>query len=315
MVGGLWFGYLVQCCNGTVDGITRFTNGHCAVSLQQKSVAGRRIVFSTRLIAEHWFGRAPLWVTIAVTLIGFRWALGMIQSELPQPALLPWLAASIAIFVWQIVGAWRAIDRHARSHGSIMSLWLGYAAIVLVFALTLMQSLDAVARRGLVGSSYEPFVLTTDDSGRTVVIEGDINWHHYTALKAALAEPNSINWVRLHSEGGLVFAARAIASIVMEHSLSTYSDLACYSACTLVFVAGKERLLSSQARLGFHQYSVESPVDLVAVDPLRAQQTDQDYLLGRGIATEFVDDVFQSGPDTMWFPDRDVLVRAKVITQ
>lgn len=266
----------------------------------------------------HWQGRVPFWVTLAVLLVGLRVGLGLLQGAVPRSALVVWLALSLVVCTWQVVGGWRAIDRHTRSLGSAVGGWFGYAALTLVLALTAVQALDAAARRGHVAPPPAPpaevFTLPRLDGGRTVVIEGEIGWQHHSAVQAALASEPGIGRVLLRSEGGLVMAARAIAADIEPHALETRSDTRCYSACTLVFLAGADRRLGAGAELGFHQYSVRAPVQRALVDTAEAQRRDQAYLRQRGVSAAFVEQIYQAPAEAMWVPDPTTLLQAGVLT-
>jgi hypothetical protein len=74
----------------------------------------------------------------------------------------------------------------------------------------------------------------------------------------------------------------AIAGAIETRNLSTRAVGDCESACTLAFLAGRERTLARDARLGFH--SSWSPVALYDGD-------DSDivaHLRHRGVAHDFV---------------------------
>ena len=52
-------------------------------------------------------------------------------------------------------------------------------------------------------------------------------------------------------------AARDMAADIIAFNLSTVAYGECYSACTLIFLAGQSRTLEAGAKLGFHRQWVD----------------------------------------------------------
>src|SRR5207247_8750334 len=59
--------------------------------------------------------------------------------------------------------------------------------------------------------------------------------------------------LRLNSRGGRIGEAYKLRDIIGPRGMTTYTSSGCYSACTDVFLAGKERVVHQDARLGFHR--------------------------------------------------------------
>ena len=269
---------------------------------------------------RHWRGQLSLALSIVVGLLLIRVALGEIQSLTPIALLPLFVLISAAILVWQVVGGWRAIESHTRAVGNMAMVWAGYAAIVVVLALTLMQTLDALARRADPpsppgGEPYVEFTLPVDAVERSATIAGAVGWPHHTALKTLLESDRPIERVLLHSEGGLVMAARSIADLIIEHRLDTHVEGQCFSACALIFLAGDDRSLADGASLGFHQYALKSMIRIAGIDIAEELDRDRRYLASRGVSAAFVGEVFQAGADSMWIPGLDALRDAGVVTR
>ena len=100
----------------------------------------------------------------------------------------------------------------------------------------------------------------------------------------------------------------AIAEAIETRDLTTHATDDCESACTIAFIAGRERTLATGARLGFH--SGWSPVALYDDD-------DADYnalLRRRGVARDFIRRADDVPSADMWYPTLDELKAAGVIT-
>ena len=110
--------------------------------------------------------------------------------------------------------------------------------------------------------------------------------------------------IELNSKGGNIFEARGIAKLIQQNNVNTHVSAECLSSCTTIFIAGVKRTLSDNAKLGFHQYRINS-------NKLFAPNVDIDKELKRdivafkkqGIDQDFLDKAFSVSHDDMWYPD------------
>lgn len=107
--------------------------------------------------------------------------------------------------------------------------------------------------------------------------------------------------------GGLVGEARAMRDEIQRRGLTTRVTKECVSACTIVFLGGKNRFLYPGGRLGFHRY------DLPGFPPLQGQHEQRD-LLHSGISFGFAAKVSATPSDDVWYPDPAELSSSGVIT-
>ncbi len=86
-------------------------------------------------------------------------------------------------------------------------------------------------------------------------IEGEITSDSANLFAAVMKSHPEIKTVSLNSPGGRVFPALEIARAINASGLTTSvpSGEECYSACALIFLAGKERV--AHGKLGVHQVS------------------------------------------------------------
>jgi hypothetical protein len=84
------------------------------------------------------------------------------------------------------------------------------------------------------------------------------------------------------------------------------------SACTIVFLGGKERVVLPAARIGFHQPAFRG---MTASSRRAAIATEEARLQRFGLSKAFADKANVATPSGMWFPDKDELVREKVVTR
>ncbi|MDB5592667.1 hypothetical protein [Enterovirga sp.] len=138
---------------------------------------------------------------------------------------------------------------------------------------------------------------------------GEGTAHHLRQLLRAHPE---VRLLSLSSDGGLVDEAEQMGDTVAALGLSTYVPDGCLSACTLVFVRGRERLVASSGRLGFHapwewDETGSQPVEV------SAEQERQAYVAA-GIAPDFAAEAVRVPSSDMWYPERERLIAAGVAT-
>ena len=236
-----------------------------------------------------------------------------IPHPLPKFAVFLIIGISIVILIWQITGTLRSCERNLKGGGDMILYWGCYGASIMA-AIVL-----AVDTTSLVSSISDPNPLPATPTvelavqGNTVLIEGFIGFRTHTALLAVLDDPDKkITTARLSSDGGRIFAARAIANALIAHSINTEVSDRCASACTLVFLAGVQRHLLNKGQLGFHQYSQTSSVQLL--DTIEEQEKDRTYFRQRGVSEAFIESMFQAKHQDIWFPEYSELLAAGILT-
>ena len=273
-----------------------------------------RNLFFQNPVATHWRGRYMLLPTILFTVLILRVLLGWVQKTVPADIIIFWVAFTLAIFIWQLVGTARSADNHLKDSGNIIALVGAYFMLFVLFALTAVQVGDALTSRTSTVPESNPLRLLAVTSNDTVVtIEDSLTWDVYTAFNSTLAAYPHIKTVKLESTGGFVFAARAIALNIMEHNFNTHVDSYCYSACTVAFLAGQKRTMSYFAELGFHRYKLKTSGQSELIDVSEELEKDKIFFAKRGVSNLFIDQVFKADHSDLWKPDRGVLTEAGVL--
>lgn len=256
---------------------------------------------------SHWRGEVALWPTLILTLVGLRVLVAGFGG-------LSFVTLDIGLFVWQVVGALRAISRHQHDTPDFLSAIAGYVAIVVCIPALVWPQLDRMAKKNMPAIKDH----VTQNTGVTLVptvamLSGDIDFVMFDALEDALAKHDTVKLVVLDSHGGRVFAARAIARLIREYNLDTHVDGTCASACTLAFIAGGTRSLGPSGRLGFHGYASKSSIQVN--DTSEEEAKDRTSFLALGVNAAFVEQMFQAAPQDMWFPNAQELYEAGVSTK
>lgn len=159
------------------------------------------------------------------------------------------------------------------------------------------------------------FIIWLSEDGHFLKFEGSIHYGATEHLSQVLADTPTIRHVRLNSAGGLVAEARGLVRLIDEYQLSTSAYGDCESTCALVFMAGTERLLEPDARLGFHRYHQTSPLMAMFMSTEAEQEKDMAIYRKQGVAESFLARIIETPPHEMWFPSEAELLEAGVLTR
>ncbi|MCR9157085.1 MAG: hypothetical protein NXH80_07555 [Rhodobacteraceae bacterium] len=161
-----------------------------------------------------------------------------------------------------------------------------------------------------------------------------VEYSDVTLFHEILAERSNIEAVKLTSDGGSPGAGYQIGRIINEYGLDTVADRDCISACTFIFLGGKNRSMTKGSRLGFHHlyWSVADVKEFYERmreemgwnDPFefaewayREGQRDANVLLSyfvtADVSPDFALDILERGDERIWYPARNILEAANVL--
>lgn len=141
---------------------------------------------------------------------------------------------------------------------------------------------------------------------RTLRVSGEYSFGVSAAFAEQLERYPDVRTVELQGPGGRQSEGLRIAHLIETNELATVVTTHCASACTLAFVAGRERTLVGGAGLGFH--AAKAPT--VSFD---LNRTYDHYLEHRGVDAEFIRHAAEVPPSEMWYPAYDTLLAAGVV--
>ncbi|WP_234819242.1 PAN domain-containing protein [Sinorhizobium meliloti] len=133
------------------------------------------------------------------------------------------------------------------------------SAVMGVFATLLVAA--ATEKSFAEDQKFGPFVVASTKP-ELIALNGLIDAGSALNFRRALQAAPNAKLITLNSPGGNVQMGLLIADDIHQRKLATYipKESKCYSACSFVFLAGKERKVDGE--LGVHQLSSDSP-DLV----------------------------------------------------
>jgi len=288
---------------------------------------------STNYIARHWQGELSLvtsfWVNgflgnvVAVLVVAAIYASTDLKDDFHPgialaSAILMW-GALFAIMLWQIVGVWRSATHYRTANAG--HYWGGIAKLIIVLAVG--RSIVDFGQTGIprVGELYKIYAGDEEvgryafrllRGGEVLEFSGGITFGAAKEFQRFLDGTEGVKVVSLDSLGGRIFEAQRIGDLIKGRGLSTYAGDRCLSACTIIFLSGRERILGAGGRLGFHQPDFPG----LTSEERRAVIADEERRLRQlGVSEAFARQANVAAPANMWFPTTAQLLAEHVITR
>ena len=311
--------------NTTEDKSPPITSNHALASKLPRTIQSNYFI-------RHWRGELSLpvsyWVngsilSIIITVL-FTLLFEVIDNTSQSLRLISFGSLFLTTFlvmfaIWSSVGIWRSSNQHESRGG--LPVWGNLAKLMVVigvlswFVELSTSILPQVKEHALIAIGNDPIghiSITVSDDGKAIVIEGGLREGSATKVHTILDAVPGAKTLILNSYGGRLFEAEKIAGIVRKHKLNTYVEKECVSACTFIFLAGRNRLATPNAKIGFHQPSFPG---LDATTQVEMTNSMLDYYRDNGIADKFLTRIKNISPDDMWYPTQAELFTANVITR
>jgi ATP-dependent protease ClpP protease subunit len=267
----------------------------------------KRVEKKRSYIRKHWDGDLSLaqsfWINNflinLIVLVAMAVVEGMprLAEENPEgyaAGVLLFIIVFLPVTIWQWVGLFRCARRHIRL--DISRGWANVAMVLLILGI-IRTTMDLIR-------DYPVYRdLTNVVLNNVTTYDYDITLANNN-MKTLLRTHPEIRTVHLNSHGGLIEEGRELAALIRENWLDTYTSQRCLSACTLAYVAGKQRFIKKGATLGFHQYVVFGSTGSTR----QAEEgMDRDLMIKAGINADFLERAYST-------PTLEQLVDAGVVT-
>lgn len=171
--------------------------------------------------------------------------------------------------------------------------------------LTDLQRLDQL--------SLDPAEYRVRVSGSQLQLSGTVSIGMWQEVQAALAAHPNIQTIAIQSPGGRVSPAIAIADQIRTRGLDTQAEGRCFSACTLIFLAGENRSLGRFSQFGFHA-AYRPGADGQRIPSVRINQAIVQRFVSRGVDPEFSVTAWTTPSNDLWLPSTDQLLSANYAT-
>jgi ATP-dependent protease ClpP protease subunit len=229
------------------------------------------------------------------------------------------LLFSVIAWLWSVVGVWRSADHHVERGGA--SVWATVAKFMVVVGFIAMANqltnnlLPMMKEFALIAIGKDPFGkvdVKIATNGQSVIVTGQFGEGSAAEVQKILDAAPSATSLVLHSNGGRILEAQRLARIVRDRRLNTYVESQCASACTYVFLAGRERAATPSARIGFHQPTFPG---LDANTQTAIIHDMMNVYRSAGLPEKFIRRIENTSPEDIWYPTRDELVASNVVTR
>lgn len=292
---------------------------------------------SSHYFVRHWRGELPLPVAYWVNTILPSWLIGFVieasssssyysASFVRSPKvfcaaiILFWLAIYGAS-AWQLVGVWRSSGRRLNAvprHPGRGWAFIAMAAVCVGWLYLLVISITAAGPQVwelgqlLIGyDKFGPYNVRVLHHGTELEIAGALSIGVSDEVERQLLTHPNVQVVHLNSIGGRIGEGHRLRDIIGERHLVTYSSKGCQSACTLAFLAGRERYLRRGVKLGFHRGHFPGVED---IDADSWVDEDRKNWKALGIPTTFTNRALSTPNKDMWMPEEEELLAAHVVT-
>lgn len=271
-------------------------------------------------LKNYWHGlHSPshvVWIDLFALSLMLSVLMDLVPKQLNMFEITLSLLCLNAFFIWQLTGAVRTIQIAVKSRSDIVVIVFLALTVAIVSAVSIWRCIDILypqTERFETVSLPPISQLDISTDGQTIHLTGDISYPLRASFLSTLENNSDIKTVSLSSSGGAIFAARAIAIKIAELGLNTRVDENCFSACTLIFLAGDQRSLGKAGQLGFHSYATESMITSATLNIQEQIDRDKNYLISRGVSKSFVEEAYGTPHDEIWIPNKLELSNAGVL--
>jgi hypothetical protein len=230
--------------------------------------------------------------------------------------LLWTFAAEVLPFVLFFAGSLIAL--RTLGEAAVRRPWSSRVAQTIIVLIVIPVAVNVARQNGLVtgeklqsslavvlGTAYS-FRVSPD--GSDLVFEGNVTYGVADQLKREIELHPALRRLTLNSGGGLTDEANATAVIIDQAHLDTVVQNSCESACVLMFLAGAHRTLVAPGKLGFHGFVTLNPLAGSGRMSLCSEYARY------GVSKEFCRKVEAVVPPAMWYPTREELAAAHIIS-
>ncbi|MCX5632989.1 MAG: hypothetical protein NTW93_04875 [Phycisphaerae bacterium] len=278
---------------------------------------------------KHWQGKLPLAVSFWINFVLLNFVIGSIryfiytQGIIENPVVIvrEFIFFSIFMFFifypWQIIGLWRSCHNHIKKTGRRFWARLGQIIVILfliVLSVKLTSSLPGYKEHLRTGfrkdTELEDYTITLKKNNTLIRLDGELRYGISKDVANFLRKYPNVKGIILDSFGGRPYEGRALARLISTYGLDTYSIRGCHSAATTAFIAGKNRFLVRGANLGFHRPRYDKSSNKYIK---KSEAKDMLIFQRQGVKQEFIDKLFNTPYDDVYFPKYSELLKAGVV--
>jgi hypothetical protein len=164
----------------------------------------------------------------------------------------------------------------------------------------------------MVRGAHHPVAVSADPFLGRIVVKGAFKFGSADALQFALDRNPKMSLVEIESPGGFVLEGLRMAQMINDRKMDTVSMEGCYSACTLLLAAGKDRYLGPDVEVGFHRSGTR--YGPVSTGRTSTDEKMAEFLKKRGVDTAFIDKALIPSIREIWTPEHGEMFSAGYAT-
>jgi uncharacterized RDD family membrane protein YckC len=248
--------------------------------------------------------KALVWLSVLVNVKGEAMRVGSALLLVLWPLML-------VALIWGVMGSWRAIQTRAHL-GLDVRLALSMQGLLALVAGTLVWTAlvdfaPRVTRYVALVQGTDPIghaSLSLSADGQRVVLSGPIGMSDATRFMTLARQAPQARTLEIESSGGRLHEARQMAELLRSQGWRTRAVGDCEGACTLVFLAGTQRLLTPGVALGLHG---PAPGILKAFALNAARRALAEPYEALGVPAALVQQMLETPDQLRWHPSREQL--------
>jgi len=287
----------------------------------------------TNYMLAHWRGNMSLarsyWINgvllgnivvgiVAIGVISVLEKSGITLRALASAIIFCFFVACL-IWLWSMVGIARSASKHKSRGGSGLLAILAQLSVVLSMVAMVTKAVDShlpkMQELFLIASgndSMPKVTITGSAQGDMLALRGTLGEGSSTSFAEFIKASPQVKTIILNSPGGRLLEAQKIADLLKARGLNTYVEEQCASACTYIFLAGQDRAATPNASIGFHQPSFPG---IHGNEKELATQAMLNRYRQANLPEKFVQRIGRTSSEDMWYPSREELLDAGVITR
>jgi hypothetical protein len=258
-----------------------------------------------------------LFVSLALTIAGSSYAVHRQDGSLQVGKMLIFVFFTeilpIVVFVAGCLIALRTLNAAAARRP-----WSSRVAQTIIVLMAAPVVVGVARSNGLFAGEKLVSLLAVDlgtaysyrvsPDGSDLFFQGHVTYGVADQLKQELGSNPLVRRLTLSSGGGNAQEAIDAGAIIHEDHLDTFVQSSCESACVFMFLAGEHRNLGTSGKLGFHE--------TVPLNPLAGRgNVSLCYEYARySVSEDFCRKVEAVVPPAIWYPTREELVAANVVS-
>jgi hypothetical protein len=285
--------------------------------------------FVPGFIGKHWRGDYTLavsyWFVGLCTFVAVKIFVELIKqinssldlgTRVSGALIIALFVTSWALTLWLIVGVWRSAEKHQQRGGT--ATWAKIAKFIV--AINLIGAIGAmITQAPLIAEGIKmlagfdrtpPYKLKVLRNGTELELSGGMPLGTTAAIEDALQANPAVRVIHLNSLGGRISEGYKLYSLIQHRKLITYTSAECDSACTIAFLAGAEKYIGENGKLGFHSTSIDGQ-DGAIVAEINSELKQK--MSSNSVPNDFINHALSTSNISIWYPSKQELLAAKVI--